>query len=192
MQVDAIEQWTTESRQVASPLQFGAPAGSHGVTEITTVARVHRSNDQWPCRKCGFCAGAGDLYGAIFQGLAQRFQGRAAELSQFVQKQHAVMSQALLTGSRDFPAADQSSLTHRVMWSSKWTSRADPCVGVDQPCDTVNGRQLQCLFELEGRQYARQRPSQQRLATSRRAHEEQIVAPRGCDFQRASRRGLTT
>ena len=55
----------------------------------------------------------------VFERLAHYFQCRAFELGQFVEKQHAVVSEAYFAGIWKRAAAEQTDVADRVMRSAK-------------------------------------------------------------------------
>jgi len=70
-------------------------------------AGIHRGDELRPGRKFNLSAGAGNCNLTIFQRLAQHFEHAPVELRQFVEEQHAQMSQGNFAGQRWVTAADQ-------------------------------------------------------------------------------------
>ena len=69
--------------------------------------------------------GAGNHHFTAFQWLAQGFQCHAVEFRQLIQKQHAIMGQADLTGLGAPPAADNGRNRGTVMWLAKGAAAID-------------------------------------------------------------------
>ena len=82
---------------------------------MAAAARVHR-RDQLKARRIGDVPlGTGDADAACLERLAQRFERRAVELGQFVEKQHPLMCERDLARPGARPAADQCRERGRMM-----------------------------------------------------------------------------
>jgi hypothetical protein len=100
VQVDPIQQWTTESALVPRHLFWRAAAAVRQAAQIAAGTGVHGGNQLESRWKLGAPGGTrnGDMAG--FQWLAQCLKGLAAELRKLVKKQHAVVRQRNLTRAR--------------------------------------------------------------------------------------------
>ena len=85
------------------------------------------------------------------------------------------------------PAADEPGGRHRVVRRAERAARARARAPPSWPGDRVDHRRLERLVEGERRQDAGQAAREHRLARAGRADEEQVVAARGGDLERAPR-----
>ncbi len=133
--------------------------------------------------------GAGDQGAAGLDGLPKRLQRRALEFRELIEKEHAVVREADLSGLGAKPAADQRGQRGGVMRVAEWAPARQLAV-VQEPGDRMNHADFQRLGRGQRRQQARQALRQHRLARSRRADHQQVVAASGRDLERALRRLL--
>lgn len=103
--IDAVEEGAADAGSVALDLGEGAAAGVGGVAGITTGAGVHGADEHESGGEGDFggAAGNGDL--SVFEGLAQNFEGIAAEFGEFVEEEDALMGEGDFSGTREGSAA---------------------------------------------------------------------------------------
>ena len=126
----------------------------------------------------------------FFERLSQHFEHVAAELEHLVEEQHAVVRQADFAWPRMRPAADERGIRNRVVRSAKGTFANRPAAGRQQAGHRMNRRGLERFFERQRRQNAGHPPRHHRLARARRAHQQQVVAAGGRNFERPARQKL--
>ena len=98
LQVDAVQQRAGDAVQVLLHLPVAAHAGLGGVVVVAARAGVHGGYEHEACGIFHVALHARDGDFAVFQRLAKHFQHVAAEFGQFVEEQHAVVSQADFAG----------------------------------------------------------------------------------------------
>lgn len=127
--------------------------------------------------------GAGDDDLAGLQRLAQGIERLRGVLGQFVEEEHAVVGQRSFARLGAKPAAGQGGHGGGVMWGAEGPV-AGQSAALDQPGHRPDHGGLQQLLGRQRRQQAGQPRGHHRLARSRRADEEQVVAAGGGDLQR--------
>jgi len=83
---------------------------------------------------------ARDRHHGVLKRLAHQFQDVALKLRQFVQEQHAVMSQGNFASTRHGASANQSCVANGVMRRTKWPRADKAAVVFECPCDAVDAR----------------------------------------------------
>src|SRR5215475_9120818 len=148
---------------------MGTPTLSCRIAKKSAVTRIHRSDESETCRKGQRHGGAGDRNLLIFERLPEDFQHVTFEFRQFIQKEHAMMSQADLARFGDRSSTNQSGVADRVMWRAKRAGSEKPA------CIRVSGNAvyfgcLQRFFKSDGRQDRRNSLGEHGLTRSRRAN----------------------
>ena len=113
--IETIKQRPGQSPPIPIEGTIGASTrgGHHAFTAWTGV---HRSNKKEPSRKLNSCLGARKADHAFFEWLTKRIKHHCAELSHFVEKQHAPVRKRDLAGANSMrAAADHGHRTHPVM-----------------------------------------------------------------------------
>jgi hypothetical protein len=90
---------------------------------FAAAARIHCGHKLKSRRVSHVMVGAGDDRLTCLEGLPQRFQHARLEFGKLVEKQHAVVGEADLSGSRDRPAAYQPGVRDRVVRRAERPSR---------------------------------------------------------------------
>ena len=82
---------------------------------MTARAGVHRADHEEPRGEDGGAGGACHGHGAELERLAEHFEGAAIELGHLVEKEHAVVREADLTGTGDRAASCERDIGDRVV-----------------------------------------------------------------------------
>ena len=93
VEVDAVEEGAGEAGVVALDLGRGAAAFAGGVGEVAAGAGVERADKEVACGELAGHGGAGDGDDAVFEGLAEGFEGAAGEFGHFVEVEDAVVGE---------------------------------------------------------------------------------------------------
>jgi hypothetical protein len=149
VEIDAVEQGTGESTEVAGPL--GGCAGAGGQRGTAAAAGVGGGDELEPGGKAGDAGRAGDDDPAVFQGLAEGLQNALGELGQLVHEEHAVMGEADLAGV-GHPAADETGLRGGVMRAPERAHGEQAMLGREQARDTPDGGGLDGFVQRQRRQ----------------------------------------
>jgi hypothetical protein len=115
------------------------------------------------------------VYDTIFERLPQHLQGMAAELREFVQKQHAIVGQRYLAWHRHVTATDQAHLGDGMMRGATRVRGDDGGAGAGEAGDAVDAGGFNGFGEGHRRQDGGEPPRQPRLPHPRRAQEENIM-----------------
>ncbi len=176
-----------ESRaRYASARPGGQTQRRAGIAVETAGARVAGAHQQGPRREARAHHRPGHVDATLLQRLPQRVEGRRGEGADLVEEQHAVMGEADLPGPREAPPADQPGGGDRVVGRAEGAPHDERAPGVEQAGDRVDARDLDGLFEPQGRQDPRHAAGEHRLAASRRADHEHRMPARGGDLERAA------
>ena len=97
LNVDAVKQRAGDAVEVAADILRGAAAFLRLAAIKSARAGVHAGNHHEAGLVLRLIVDARHTDDAVLQRLAQRFQGVAAELRQFIQEQHAVVRQRYFT-----------------------------------------------------------------------------------------------
>jgi hypothetical protein len=128
---------------------------------------------------------------ALLQRLAQSLQHVPPEFRQLVEEEHAPVSTGNLTGRQDRTAADHPGVRDRVVRSAKRPFGVQfedrPLPGCQADCGRGQG-----VGRVERSQQARDGPSEECLAASRRADEQQGVTAGQGDLERPPGDALAT
>ena len=124
-------------------------------------------------------------------GFAQHFQDVAAELGQFIEKQHTAMRQRHFTRSRLAATTHECRAGGRVVRGPEGS--ATPLAGIQAPrTNRGDGGRLQRIGFAHGRKNARQAGRQHGLAGAGRTHQQQIVTASRRHLQGPFCAGLAT
>jgi len=188
VQIDPVQQRSRDARLIGPHASRRARAAPARISQAPAGAGVHRRDELKASRQADPAAHPrhGDL--PVFEGLAQRLEDVALELGQLVQEEHAIVGEADFSGPRDRAASDDGGIACGVMGAAEGPLgekriEARAARGVD-------GRRLERLLGSERGKDARKPPGEHRLAGARRPGEEQVVASRGGDLERAAREDL--
>src|SRR4051812_13952814 len=102
-----------------------------------------------------------------------------------------MMREAHLSGSRQWPTADQSSAGYRVVWRAEWTDSLAHSVAVQNTRNGMNCDDLQRFVFRQRRQNGWQSTREHRFACSRRTDEQHVVTASRGNLQRPLRRLLS-
>ena len=170
-------------RRSASPHRHRSPtpANPHGqgFVAATSMNRVGNTSARWPRTIVTHPSSSGCL---------KRVEARTLELGKLVEKQDAMVGQRRLAGPGWRPAAHQPGGRDRVVRSPERPRLHEPA-GV-QPGDAVDPRHLDRLGPAHRGQDRRDPPGEHRLARSRRALEQEVVAAGGRDLERQQGSGV--
>ncbi len=133
--------------------------------------------------------GAGQGDGAGLERLAQHFQRLAAELRQFVEKQHAAMGKAGLARPWSGATADECCGAGTVVRVAK--GPAPEVLHAGAVVKAVQGRAGEGLLHVRRRQQTGQPARQQRFSRTRWTHQNQVVIARGGYFKCTPRQRLS-
>ena len=100
VEIDAVEQRSRELAAVAVDVPGGTDALRAGISKMAATAGVAGGDQGEAGRKGEPGLSPDDGDDAVLERLAQRFQRVAPELGQFVEEQHAAVSEADLSGAR--------------------------------------------------------------------------------------------
>src|SRR5581483_1326555 len=106
MDVYTIEQRAGYLRHVALNDGLRAVTLARAVAPVAAGTWVHGRRQHKTCGEGQRHGGTSNADGPIFQGLTHDLEHVAGKLRQFVQKQHAVMCERDLAGTRDYAASD--------------------------------------------------------------------------------------
>ena len=176
-QVDAVQQRPADATHVALRLARRAAAGAHRIAVPATAAGVHGRDELQPRRVAHRTVGPHDLHGAVLERLAQRVEHVAVELGQLVEEQDAVMRLRHQPRPQGRAAAHHGRVGGRVVGAEE--GPAEPIArGLLQAGHASDDGHLAGLALRQRRQQSGYGPRQQRLAGTRRAQEQQVVAAR--------------
>ena len=122
---------------------------------------------------------------AVLERLAQGLEHRPVELGELVEQQHAVMGKADLARTRPRPTADDRGGRRGVMRRAEGRPIDEGTALRQDACDRVDAGDLERLVGCQRREKAGQAARQHRLAGPGRAREQEVVAPRRGDLERA-------
>ena len=190
VQIDPVEQRTAHPRPVTLDLRGRAAAFVFRIAEIAARAGVHRGH-QHEAAGQGNLAGAardGDL--AVLQWLAHHLEGRAFELRQLVEKEHAVVRERDFAGAGDRAAAEQRDIRNRVVRAAEGP-RAPLHFAVERAAG--GGMDAKNFEKFLGRGRWHDRGDafrDHRFSRARRADHQQIVPAAHGDLDGAAQGGL--
>ena len=186
-EVEAVEQSTRELvAEAREPLRrAGALCGR--VASRTARAQVHRPDQLEARRKLCLAARAGDADHAVLERLAERLQRRPRELGELVEQQHAVVGEARLARPRAGAASDDRGRRRSVVRSTERRRGHERRLWAEQSCNGMDPGDLDRLRLAERRQDPGQPSREHRLARPGGPGEQEIVASRGCELERATR-----
>ena len=189
MDVDAVGQRARESRPISRDVGRRADARAAGATQPAGT-RIGRADQLEARRKGHRVRRPRDHHSAILQRLPHRVEYMTRQLQQFIEKKHATVRETHLTRTRPRATADETGQRNRVVRRAKRRRARWKCAGNEQAADAMHRDHLVQLALGQRRQDARESPRQHRLASTRRAREQNVVASRCRDLQRAPRDGL--
>jgi hypothetical protein len=146
-------------------------------------AGVHRADHEEPRGEDGGACGASHGHGAELERLAEHFQGAAVELGHLVEKEHAVVREADLTGTGDRSASCQRDIGDRVVRRAE-RPQAEQAAWRQDTCHRMDRARLERLLEGERRKNPRGSPRHHRLPATGRSDEEEMVTACGRDLER--------
>jgi hypothetical protein len=85
----------------------------------------------------------------LLEGLAQDLQDVAAELRQFIQKEHPVVRQRPLAGHRHLAPANQPHARDRVVWGATGARRDARRAGTGEPGHAMDARGVDAFGEAQ-------------------------------------------
>ena len=124
-------------------------------------------------------------HASFLHRLAQRFDQRAAELGQLVEKQNSVMREGYLSRLGRASAADQRDARGQVVRGSERALSDQSAACSDASGHRVDFRRLERLVERHRRHDRRQPPGEHRFARARRTDHQHVVASGRGDFERS-------
>ena len=157
-----------------------------GVAAAAARTQVHRGDEHEPGREDDAARGARDRDEAVLERLAQRFENRTVKLGELVEKEHSTMREARLAGAQVRAAADDRGGRRAVVRRAERRPRDERLLAVDQPGDRVDPCHLERRLGVERRQDPRQPAGKHRLSRPGRPAEEDVVAARGRELERAT------
>ena len=122
---------------------------------------------------------------AVFEGLAEGFQGLAAEFGELVQEEHAAVGQANLAGPGRGAAADHAGVGDGVVRGAEGALDDQARSIAQLASDAVDLGDLDGFVEGHGREDRGQRAGQQGLAGAGRSDHEHVVGAGSGDFEGA-------
>ena len=191
LQIEAIQQGAGEALPVALPLTCGAAATMLPITMPTTGAGVGGGHEGYGCGKRRLEACTAEADGSLFEWLTQLIQQRPRKFRQLIEKQHASMGQAQLSGLRTDTAPDQCGGRAAVMRCPEGPLLQQmQAMLLQLPRNGMDARDHQRLLAAQGRQQLRQLMGQVGFAAARRADQQEMVAAGGCQGQGPCRLSL--
>ena len=185
--VDAVEQRARNFRDVALNLRGRAVAFARGIAEESARARIHRGSEHEARRKRDGKRGTSDGHAAFFERLAHHFQDVALELRQLVKKNDAVVAERYFSRARHRAAADQSRITDGMVRGAERPRADQTARRLKDSRDAVNPRGLDGFLERHRRHDRGDALGQHGFAGAGRANQQNVVATRAGNFQRAFR-----
>ena len=168
-------------RWIIGCVQWHSP---RAVVEIAAGTRIHGRGQHEARGKSQRHGRPGDADRAIFQRLAHYLQHIAGKFRQFVQKQHAVVSQRHFAGTRHRAAADQASIRNGVVRRAKRADAYQSGTGIEHAGHAVDLGGLQRFFKAEWRQDGGHALGQHGFARTGWTDHQDVVAAGAGDFQR--------
>ena len=106
-----------------------------GVAEVAARAGVHCGDEHKVGGVGGFCVGAGDGDGFVFERLAEGFEDGTGKLRNFIEEENAEMCEGDFAWGGFGAATDDGNCAGGVMWGAKW---AGGDYGVGGVCDGMD------------------------------------------------------
>ena len=128
--------------------------------------------------------GAGNEHPALLQRLTQNLEGLPLKFGKLVQKKHAPVREAHLSGMRRHPAPDDGHARIAVMRRAEGTTSYESAP-VQHAGHAVDLGHFQRLFPVQRGKNARHATGKHGLAAARRSDEKKIVRPRRSHFHGA-------
>ena len=142
-----------EARKVAPDLLGRAATTPCAIPVVAAGAGIRRRYKGKRRRETQVVFSTGNRYPTIFEGLAQALEDVSLELRQFIEEEHAVMSQGYLAGKDVGASSQHSGVRDRLVGSPEGPQGNDsPVFSQKVAAYGVNARGLQGLLEGHGRQ----------------------------------------
>lgn len=190
MNVDAIQEWSGESRSVASNPLVAAVTPLAGDAVIAALAGVHGSDEHQGGRisDAEHTACKGNL--AVFERLAEDFESGAAKFRHFVEKEDAVVGEAEFTGTRDAcAAASKADVADGVVGRAKGASIHE-ALALELAGSGVDACGFQRFFKGHGGKNGGDSSGEHAFAGAGRTDHQDVVSASGGNFESSFDRGL--
>ena len=138
-----------------------------GVVGVPARAWIHRRHQHETRGEITGRRGSGDRDVPIFKWLTHHLQHVAAEFRELVQEEHAAVRERDLPRLRVRATTEQSTVAHRVVRRTKWTSRHQRNAALELSRHGMDARHLQSLLWGERRKNGWNAPREHRLARAR-------------------------
>jgi hypothetical protein len=119
MQIDAVEQRSTQSPQVSGALRFATATIAHWVPQVTAGTRIDRRYEQRSRRKEGTSARTGYVHNPVFQWLTKGLESGTSKLREFIEKQHTMVRKTHLAWSWQISATNEPRFANGMMRRAK-------------------------------------------------------------------------
>ena len=183
VQINAVQQRAAQLALVTANLLRAAATRPLGAAMKATGAGIHRRQQLKAGRKLAAQGRAGNGDVAVFQRLAQRFQGAAGKFRKLIQKQHAMV------GQRNGPRPGRGAPAHQRHRAGGVVRGAGgaqaPFLRVKAPGQAGHGGALQRLLLGHGGQQAAKALGQHGFTGPRWPHQQQAVPASGGNLQGA-------
>ena len=187
MDVDAVEQGTRHTGEVALDAERSADAVVLRIAEVAAGTGIHRRGEHEARRIAQAHRGARDRHDAVLHRLAQHLEHVLAELGKLVQEQHAAVREAHLARPRIGAAADQAGVRDGVMRCPEGAPGDERLAQGQDARDRVDLRRFERLVETHLGQDRGEAAGEHRLPGSGRPNHQQIVPARRGDLERPLR-----
>ena len=157
---------------------------------VAARAGIHRRHERKVGRILDAVLRPRDHDALLLERLAQHLEDTPSEFGQLVEEQHAVVGQRHLARTRRLSAADQRHLRGEVVRSPEGAQRHQSAGKAALPGYGMDLRRLEGLLARQRREDRRQTPRQHRLARTRGADHQHVVASGRSDLQRPLDVGL--
>lgn len=190
MEVDAIEEGAGDALAVVFDLARIATAVAFGVAEEAAGAGIEGGDEDAFGREGKGASGAGDSDFTVFEGLAEDFEGGAAEFGEFVKEEDSVVRKGDFAGAGVGAAAEESGVGDGVVGRAKGSGDEEGFFRVEEAGDGVD------LGGLDGFVFAHvghdggKAFGEHGLAGSGRPYHQDVVAAGDGDFEGALDVGL--
>ena len=123
VEINPVQQRAGDALAITLHLARAAPAFALQVAEVSTRARIHCRHQHEFARERDAAGSTRNRDASILQRLAHHFQGGPMKFRKLIEKEHAVMSKAHLTGIRNRAPSEQADIANRVMRRTKRARR---------------------------------------------------------------------
>ncbi len=184
MQVDAVHERAGDTAQIAMYGTRRAGAFARRMVVVAARAGIHRRHQREVGRILDAVTRPRDGDTPLFEGLPEHFEHVAAEFGQLVQKEDAVVRQRHFARAGRLSAADERHLRREVVRCAEGPFGEQAAVRSDLARDGVDLGRFERFVERQRRQNRGQPACEHRLARTRRADHQHVVAARRRDFER--------